>query len=52
MTEEEKALAGQLYFAREESIQKERVRSQELSYEYISCGRPRQRRGKRLSGGR
>ena len=34
MTEEEKALAGQLYFAREESIQKERVRSQELSYEY------------------
>ena len=34
MTEEEKALAGYLYLAKEEELQKERERSQELSYEY------------------
>ncbi|MCI6466249.1 MAG: sugar O-acetyltransferase [Faecalicatena sp.] len=34
MTEEEKALAGMLYYAKEESLQKERERSQELSYAY------------------
>lgn len=34
MTEEEKALAGLFYQADEESIDRERVRSQDLSYEY------------------
>ena len=34
MTEEEKALAGYLYLAKEETLQRERERSQELSYEY------------------
>lgn len=34
MTEEQKALAGYLYQAREEELSKERVRSQELSYDY------------------
>ncbi|HCR84476.1 MAG TPA: maltose acetyltransferase [Lachnospiraceae bacterium] len=34
MTEEEKALAGMLYYAKEERLQKERERSQELSFEY------------------
>ena len=34
MTEEEKALAGYLYDAQEESLGKERLRSQELSYDY------------------
>ena len=34
MTEEEKALSGMLYYAKEESLQKERERSQELSFEY------------------
>lgn len=34
MTEEEKALAGMLYVAKEENLQKERIRSQELSFEY------------------
>ena len=34
MTEEEKALAGYLYLAKEKELQKERERSQELSYEY------------------
>lgn len=34
MTEEQKALAGLFYQADEESIERERVRSQELSYDY------------------
>lgn len=34
MTEEEKALAGFLYYAHQPDIQAERERSQELSYEY------------------
>ena len=34
MTEEEKALAGLLYDAQEESLGRERLRSQELSYDY------------------
>ena len=41
MTEEEKALSGMLYYAKEESLQKERERSQELSFEYNSL-RPSQ----------
>ena len=36
MTEEEKALAGYLYDAQEESLGKERLRSQELSFDYNS----------------
>lgn len=36
MTEEEKALAGLLYYAKEEKLQKERQRSQELSFQYNS----------------
>lgn len=34
MTEEQKALAGHLYNAQEESLGRERLRSQELSYAY------------------
>ena len=34
MTEEEKALAGMFYFAGEAEIDKERIRSQDLSWEY------------------
>ena len=41
MTEEEKALAGYLYDAQEESLGKERLRSQELSFDYNSL-RPSQ----------
>ena len=38
MTEEQKALAGFLYDAQEENLCKERLRSQELSFEYNSLG--------------
>ncbi len=34
MTEEQKALSGMLYYAKEESLQRERIRSQELSFQY------------------
>ncbi len=41
MTEEEKALSGMLYYAKEENLQRERERSQELSFLYNSL-RPSQ----------
>ena len=52
MTEEQKALAGYLYDAQEESLGIERKRSQELNFDYNSLRRPRRRNERRLSGGR
>ena len=52
MTEEEKALAGYLYDAQEESLGKERLRSQELSTITTSSGRPRRRSARRSYAGR